>query len=65
MQNNFRRYNKILNYADTVSWMEGYGIPAFLLGPTIGLEIIFPLFIIIGYQTQISAIFLSILELSI
>tara|TARA_Y100000591_G_scaffold308301_1_gene308493 strand:- start:917 stop:1303 length:387 start_codon:yes stop_codon:yes gene_type:complete len=56
----FSGYNKILNYADTVSWMEGYGIPGFLLGPTIGLEIIFPLFIIIGYQTQISAIFLSI-----
>ncbi len=56
----FSGYNKILNYSDTVAWMEGYGIPGFLLGPTIGLEIVFPLFIIIGYQTQLSAIILSI-----
>ena len=53
-------YNKIFNYADTITWMEGFSIPGFLLWPTIILEIILPILIIIGYQTQISAILLAI-----
>ena len=52
-------YNKIFNYGDTVDWMEGFGIPGFLLWPAILLEIILPILIIIGYRTQISAILLS------
>ena len=52
-------YNKIFNYENTVVWMEGFGIPGFLLWPTIVLEIILPILIIIGYQTQISAILLA------
>ena len=53
-------YNKILNYDGTISWMEGYGVPGFLLWPTIILEIILPILIIVGYKTQLSAIFLAI-----
>ena len=53
-------YNKIFNYADTITWMEGFGIPGFLLWPAILLEIILPILIIIGYRTQISAILLAI-----
>ena len=53
-------YNKIFNYGDTVAWMEGFGIPGFLLWPAIILEIILPILIIIGYRTQISAILLAI-----
>ena len=53
-------YNKIFNYSGTVSWMEGFGIPGFLLAPTIILEIILPLLIIIGYKTQIAAILLAL-----
>ena len=52
-------YNKIFNYKNTVVWMEGFGIPGFLLWPTILLEIILPILIIIGYRTQISAILLA------
>ena len=48
-------YNKIFSIDGTMSWMEGYGIPGFLLYPTIALEIILPLFVIIGYQARISA----------
>ena len=48
-------YSKILNYSETVNWMEGFGVPGFLLIPTIALEIILPLFIIIGYQAKLSA----------
>ena len=46
-------YNKIFSIDGTMSWMEGFGIPGFLLYPTIALEIILPLFIIIGYQARI------------
>ena len=53
-------YNKIFNYSGTISWMEGFGIPGFLLAPTIILEIILPVFIIVGYKTQITASFLAI-----
>ena len=53
-------YNKIFSIDGTMSWMEGYGIPGFLLYPTIALEIIFPLFVIIGYQARVSAGLLAI-----
>ena len=48
-------YNKILSIDGTMGWMEGYGVPGFLLYPTIALEIILPLFIIIGYYARLSA----------
>ena len=53
-------YNKIFSIDGTMSWMEGFGIPGILLYPTIVLEIILPLFIIIGYKTRISAGLLAI-----
>ena len=53
-------YNKILSIDGTMSWMEGFGVPGFLLYPTIALEIILPLFVIIGYQARISASLLAI-----
>ncbi len=57
-------YNKIFNFDQTVSWMEGYGVPGLLLWPTIILEIILPILIIIGYKTQISAILLAIFSIT-
>ena len=53
-------YNKIFSIDGTMSWMEGFGVPGFLLYPTIALEIILPLFVIIGYQARISAGLLAI-----
>ena len=53
-------YNKIFSIDGTMSWMEGFGIPGFLLYPTIGLEIILPLFIINGYKVKLSASLLAI-----
>tara|TARA_E500000178_G_scaffold96811_2_gene95826 strand:- start:1020 stop:1406 length:387 start_codon:yes stop_codon:yes gene_type:complete len=57
-------YNKILSIDGTMGWMEGYGIPGFLLYPTIALEIILPLFIIIGYKARLSAGLLALFCLS-
>ena len=53
-------YNKIFSIDGTMSWMEGFGIPGMLLYPTIVLEIILPLFIIVGYKAQLSAGLLAI-----
>ena len=56
--------NKIFSYDSTVSWMEGYGIPGVLLWPTIILEILLPVFLIIGFKTQISAFLLAIFSIA-
>ena len=53
-------FRKILNYEETVDWMEGFGVPGLLLTPTIILEILAPLLIIVGYKVRISAALLSI-----
>ena len=51
--------NKIINYDDTFMWMEDYGVSGILLIPTIILEIVAPILIIIGYQVRISAVLLG------
>ena len=56
----FSGINKVLNYSGTANWMEGFGVPGFLIYPAIILEVILPIFIIIGYQTKTSAGILSI-----
>ena len=53
-------YNKIFNYTGTISWMESFGVPGFLLIPAIILEIVLPIFIIVRYKTQITASFLAV-----
>ena len=52
-------YNKIFSINGTMGWMEGFGVPGFLLYPVIVLEIILPIFIIIGYQARVSAAILA------
>ena len=49
-------YNKIFSLDGTMSWMEGFGIPGFLLYPTIALEIIPPLFVIIDLKQGFSGL---------
>ena len=53
-------YNKIFSIDGSMSWMEGYGIPGFLLYPAIAFEIIMPICVIIGYQARIAAGLLAI-----
>ena len=47
--------NKIFSIDGSINWMSGFGVPGFFIYPTIALEIILPLFIIIGYQAGLSA----------
>jgi len=53
-------YDKIFSIDGSMSWMEGFGVPGFLLYPTIVLEIILPLCIIVGYQARIAASLLAL-----
>jgi len=53
-------YDKIFSIDGSMSWVEGFGIPGFLLYPAIVLEIILPLCIIIGYQARIASGLLAI-----
>ena len=56
--------NKIFNYEGTIEFMESFNVPEFLAIPTIILEILFPLLLIIGYQTKLSALVLAIFTLA-
>ena len=51
---------KIFNYEGTIDYMESFSVPGYLLIPAIIVEIIFPLLVIIGYKTKLSAIILSL-----
>ena len=53
-------YNKIFSIDGSMSWMEGFGVPGFLLYPAIALEIILPLCIVLGYKARVSASLLAI-----
>ena len=53
-------YNKIFNIEGSMNWMSGYGVPGILIYPTILLEILLPVMIIIGYKVRIAAGLLSI-----
>ena len=59
----FSGINKIFNFDNTVQWMEGFGVNGLLLYPTIILEIIMPVLIIVGYQTKIAAVLLLIFSI--
>ena len=56
--------NKILNLDGSMSWMEGFGIPGFLIFPAIVIEVILPILVIVGYQARIAAGILAIFFLT-
>ena len=43
-----------------MAWMEGFGIPGFLIFPAIAVEIILPVLVIVGYQARIAAGILAV-----
>ena len=57
--------NKIFNYARTIQYMESFSVPEYLAIPAIILEILFPLLLIIGYQTKIAAFVMAIFTIAV
>ena len=56
--------NKILNYESTIEYMENFNVPEYLAIPAIIVEILFPLLLVVGYQTKISALVLAMFTLA-
>ena len=57
--------NKIFNYERTIQFMESFSVPEYLAIPAIILEILFPLLLIIGYQTKIAAFVMAIFTIAV
>ena len=57
--------NKIFNYEGTIQYMESFSVPEYLAIPAIILEILFPLLLIIGYQTKIAAFVMAIFTITV
>ena len=49
---------------ETIMYMEEYGVPEILFFPSLILEILFPILLIIGYKTRISALIMALFTLS-
>ena len=56
----FNSYSKMTNIEGTIGWMEMYGLPGFFIYPAILLELVAPIFLIIGYQVKLSSIALGL-----
>ena len=56
---------KIFHYEDTIQYMENFNVPGNLIIPAIIAEIMFPILIIIGYQTRFSAFILALFTLAL
>ena len=55
----FNGIAKIFYYEGTIEYMENFGVPGYLIIPAIIIEILFPILLIIGYKTRLSAIVLA------
>tara|TARA_B100001996_G_scaffold134915_1_gene102651 strand:- start:57 stop:431 length:375 start_codon:yes stop_codon:yes gene_type:complete len=56
---------KIFNYESTIEFIKSYNLPGMLIVPGVIIEILFPLLIIAGYKTRISAFILAIFTISL
>ncbi len=50
---------------ETIMYMEDYGVPEILFFPSIILEVLFPVLLIIGYKTRFSASIMALFTLTV
>ena len=50
---------------ETIMYMEDYGVPEILFFPSIVLEVLFPILLIIGYKTRFSASIMALFTLTV
>jgi putative oxidoreductase len=50
---------------ETTMYMEDYGVPEILFFPSIILEVLFPILLIIGYKTRFSASIMALFTLTV
>ena len=56
---------KISMQEDVIMYMADYGVPEILFIPAVILEILFPLLLIIGYKTKLSALIMALFTLTV
>ena len=52
--------SKIFNYEGMIQYMDSFNVPSYFALPAIALEILFPILLIVGYKTKISALIMAI-----
>ena len=57
--------NKIIYFDGTIEYMESFNLPGYLAIPAILIEILFPLLIILGYKTKISALIMAVFTIAL
>ena len=56
---------KISVQDNVIMYMEDYGVPGILFIPSIILEILFPLLIIVGYKTKLAALVMALFAFTV
>ena len=58
-------FRKFLFQEETIIYMEDYGVPEILFFPSLSLEIVFPILLIVGYKTRFSASIMALFTLTV
>ena len=58
-------FRKFLFQEETIMYMEDYGVPEILFFPSLSLEIVFPILLIVGYKTRFSASIMALFTLTV
>ena len=56
---------KIFMQENVIMYMEEYGVPGMLFIPAVVVEILFPLFLIIGYKTRLTALVMALFTFTV
>ena len=56
---------KLFFQEQTIEFMEAYGVPAILFIPSVIVEILFPLLIIVGYKTKVASLVMILFILTV
>ena len=58
-------FRKLFFREQTIEFMEAYGVPAILFIPSVIVEILFPLLIIVGYKTKVASLVMILFILTV
>ena len=56
---------KLFFREQTIEFMEDYGVPGILFIPSVIVEILFPLLIVVGYKTKLAALVMTLFTLTV
>ena len=58
-------FRKLIFREQTIEFMEAYGVPGILFIPSVIVEILFPLLIIVGYKTKLASLVMILFILTV